>query len=486
MNRNAHPQSRPPVCPVRRAGVRALVRLGLTVLVLGFVGGAPVLWGASPSFSAAYLDELCLARQCYTNADYTRSLAHYQAATRAAPQSLEARLGSLLPLLALERFAEAESLANRVLAEYPANYYASLHLASALRGQEKFAAAEAVLNRAVALHPTDVPLLLELALVKLGRQENATARVILLDVLTLAPGNAVALQHLGSPELIGEPRDQPLPPGSADAFNPLGTPGKVRVETTAYYGYLQYHDTAAKDHIQAGGLYASLGWGGQHLVETEADYLNKFYRGYHSLCQWDNTLTYANFSVPHLKLRVGGQYITSDDPFTDQGWVAFGGAEYYVANRWGAGLDGYFTRYPNFQDQLAAAQLTPHLDTTLWSRERCRLDNDLRGYWIHLNHEFEGRQDLFSVEDRLSFNWRRWTFSAFGWAGEQIFAVRSDGFAVFNLGEKHDAGYGLELRYDFSRRFALTLRANREEFEDTAATPHASSDMYLALLSLQF
>jgi len=64
--------------------------------------------------------------------------------------------------------------------------------------------------------------------------------------------------------------------------------------------------------------------------------------------------------------------------------------------------------------------------------------------------------------------------------------VRDNGFALYNLGEEHKAGYGLEVRYIFSEHFALTLRANREEFRDIASTPNASSDMYMAMLNVYF
>ena len=432
--------------------------------------------------------DLRLAWQCYTNADYSNSVAHYQAAIEAAPKSLEARLGSLLPLLALERFADAESLARPILKQHPANYYASLRFAYVLRMQGKFEQAEEVLNRALVLRPTDVSLLLELALVKLARKQNATARATFADVLTLDPNNTIALQHLASPPLLGELRDEPLsqPWSASDGLRQPATTRPVRVETAVYYAYLDYHGTASKDYAHSAGLYTSLGFGTAHLFEAEADYIHKFYRGFPLLQQWDTTVAYANFSIPRVKLRFGGHYVASQDPFTDQGWVAFGGAAYYLPGRWEAGVDGYFSQYPKFQDHLEAIQLVPHFGLTLWRGANHAWNNGLRGYWIHLNRDFLGGRDFFSLEDRLSLSWRRWTFAAFGWAGEQVFAVRNDGFALYNLGEKHEAGYGAEVRYDFTDHFAIMVRASREHFRDLAATPNATSDLYLAMLTLKF
>ena len=297
-------------------------RLPLALLAAALcLMGSTRMPAAQPGNLPAYRSELSLAWQSYTNAGYAPALSHYESAIRLAPQSLEARLGCLLPLLALERFAEAEARARQLLAQFPANYYANLRLAYALRRQGKLAEAQSTVERALGLRPTDVPLLLELALVKLARKQHATARRILFDVLTLAPDNPTALAELAAPGLAGEPRDEP-----SVQTGPEARPGRLwSLHAAPYYAWLRYHDTATKDHTQFMGAYATLGWGPEHLVEAEVDYLNKFYRGSPSLHQWDTTLTYANFSLPHLKLRGGAHYLMSDDSFTDQGWVAFGG-----------------------------------------------------------------------------------------------------------------------------------------------------------------
>jgi hypothetical protein len=266
----------------------------------------------------------------------------------------------------------------------------------------------------------------------------------------------------------------------------LDSARKIRVEAAPYVGYVDYHGTASKDHADLAGIYTAFGYGLGHLVEAEADYIQKFYRGYPSLSQWDFTLAYDNYSIPHLKLRAGGHYVTSEDRYTDAGWVAFGGAEYYDLNHWTVGVDGYFTQYPKFQTHLEVVQIVPHFGISFWHGENFSWNNDVLGYWIRPNQDLLQQRDFFSIEDKLSLNWRRWTFSAFGWTGQQVFAVRDNGFALYNLSEEHKTGYGVEVRYFFSEHFALTLRANREEFRDIATTPNASSDMYLAMLNVIF
>ncbi len=460
-----------------------------TAALLSLTCGTHAAFAANQADPSAYRSELQLASQCYAHGDYANAVTHYRIAIQTAPQALDACLGCLLPLLAMERFDEAEALSERVIAQYPANYYANLRLAYALRRQGKHQSAEAVLNRMLPLYPTDVSLLLELALGKLACNQNATAKRLFLQVLALAPDNTIALQQLAAPRFLFESQDETPMQSWLSSLSLRGpeVAGSVHVEAATYCAYLNYHDTASKDHTYLAGAYASLDYGMEHLLEAEADTLRKFYRGHPSLSQNDTTVAYANFGIPHLKLRLGGHFVDSEDPYTDRGWVAFGSAEYYVANRWAAGLDGYLSKYPKFQNDLEVVQLTPHVGVTFGKGQHSVWNNDLRGYWIHLNRDFDALGDDFgSAEDRLSLGWRRWTFSAFGWVGKQLFAVRNDGFALYNMGEEHKAGYGAEVSYAFSEHVALKLRANREEFRDIATAPNASSDMYLAMVSVRF
>lgn len=428
-----------------------------------------------------YAAELRLGNECYARADYPQALAHYRQAVQLSPEACEARLAGLLPLLALNRFAEAEAEARSILRQHPGNYYANLRLAFALRMQYRFADAETVLDRLARQYPTDVALLLELALVKFARQQRLTARQLLDDVLTLAPDNSTALQQVSALLPLGELRDEPL-----NLANRVRPPGKFSAEAAAYYAYLDYHGTLFKDHAHSTGLYAALGYGPEHFLEMEGDFLHKFYRGFASLQQWDAAFAYANYSIPQLKLRAGLHWINSQDPFTDQGLAVFGGAEYYQADRWALGGEVYYSDYPKFQNHLNVFQLTPHAGLTLWRGATFTLRNDVRGYWIHLNQDTFGPRDHFSIEDRLTLDWRRWTFTGFGWGGEQLFAVRNDGFAMFNLGELHRAGYGAQVRYALNDHLSATVSVSREHFRDLAVTPHATSELYLAMLNWKF
>lgn len=151
---------------------------------------APVI----DAYPKGYTANLRLGWLHYLRGAHASARAHYEAAIKVAPDSLEARLGLLLPLLAQERYAEAEAVARQVVRVDPANYYGNLRLAFALRLQDKPAVAEEILARQLAFYPTDIQLLTEWGLVKVAQDQPAER--IFNDILTLDPENVVAKAQL--------------------------------------------------------------------------------------------------------------------------------------------------------------------------------------------------------------------------------------------------------------------------------------------------
>ncbi|MBM3883188.1 MAG: tetratricopeptide repeat protein [Verrucomicrobia bacterium] len=150
------------------------------------------------AYPQGYTANLRLGWLYYLSGNYATAKTYYQTAIRVAPASLEAKLGYLLPVLAQERFEEAETVARQITRVDPSNYYGNLRLAFALRHQKKFDLAEEILNRMLALYPTDVAFLTELGLVKLGQAKPEVARRIFADILTLDPENVTAKEQLSA------------------------------------------------------------------------------------------------------------------------------------------------------------------------------------------------------------------------------------------------------------------------------------------------
>jgi tetratricopeptide (TPR) repeat protein len=148
------------------------------------------------AYPAGYTVNLRLGWLNYLTGGYATARKHYEAAIKTAPDSIEAKLGHTLPLLAQEKWEEAEAVAKQVLRVDPSNYLANLRLAYALRLQKKLDAAEQLLGAMLVLYPTDVSLLTEFALIKLAKDNKADAKRLFNDVIVLDPENITAKAQL--------------------------------------------------------------------------------------------------------------------------------------------------------------------------------------------------------------------------------------------------------------------------------------------------
>ena len=405
-----------------------------------------------------YLVSLRLGWLYYLSGDYQNSGSYYQAAIQAAPAATEPRVGYLLPLLAEQRYGEAETVAQQVLELDPANYYANLRLAYALRLQGQLPAAERIANKMLKLQPSDVSLLSELALVYLAQERQAEARQLFEEIVTLAPSNVLARQQLGLP-------DTDLTSPGSEAVSDNGCdPRPLTTNVAPYYACLDYGPNSIKSHGNIWGVYGALS--ARNLLEADYEYTELRFREGFQLEQHDCTLLYSCFDWPHLKLRLGGHVIANNDPLSNGAWTVITGAHVYQTNLWDIGVDTYFTRYDFQPLNKSITQITPHVGIQQFPNACLRMRLDLRAYYINTDHEVAGtgKEDFYSLEARLGLDRDRFGLGVFGWTGEQAFAVRQEGFAVFNLNELHKGGYGGDIRYRFSPHAQATVRVADEYF----------------------
>jgi tetratricopeptide (TPR) repeat protein len=132
----------------------------------------------------------------YLLKDYVAADSFYQAAIKMSPNSIEARLAAMLPLMAEKRWADAEVAARQIVRADPSNYYANLRLSYVLRWEGKFEQADEVATRMSNLYPTDTSYLLELAFARWGEKQNVAAKKLFNEVLILDPDNATAKAYV--------------------------------------------------------------------------------------------------------------------------------------------------------------------------------------------------------------------------------------------------------------------------------------------------
>ncbi|MCK5217978.1 tetratricopeptide repeat protein [bacterium] len=149
------------------------------------------------TYPKSYTINLRLGWLYYLKKNYANAIYHYEKAIQLAPGAVEPKLGYMLPLLAQEKYEKVETLAHKVLAIDPLNYYGNLRLSIALRHQKKFDLDEKEIRKMLLLYPTNVAFLTEMALIKSAQGKKKSALNIFGDIIILDPDNASAKLHLG-------------------------------------------------------------------------------------------------------------------------------------------------------------------------------------------------------------------------------------------------------------------------------------------------
>ncbi len=132
----------------------------------------------------------------YLRGAHNESIRDYQKALEINPNSLDARLGLLLPLLAQQRWREASSHASKALKIAPWNYYAHVRLMISEEGEKKWGALAKHAKNVNQRYPSDATVLVYLARANDWMKKNKEARRAYEKVLERIPGHIEATQYL--------------------------------------------------------------------------------------------------------------------------------------------------------------------------------------------------------------------------------------------------------------------------------------------------
>jgi tetratricopeptide (TPR) repeat protein len=143
-----------------------------------------------------YVAQLRRGWLLYKLGKHAEAVDAYGRAVAREPRSVEARVGVLLPAMALRRWADVEAQAREVLKLDPGNYLGNLRLAFALYNLGRYAESAASYRQLVTAYPSDVEVRSGLGWALLKAGKGAEAAVELRAVLEVAPKNALALEGL--------------------------------------------------------------------------------------------------------------------------------------------------------------------------------------------------------------------------------------------------------------------------------------------------
>ncbi|MFT3767455.1 MAG: tetratricopeptide repeat protein [Minicystis sp.] len=143
-----------------------------------------------------YVAQLRRGWLLYKLGKHAESIDAYAKAIAAEPRSIEARVGVLLPAMALRRWVDVENGAREVVKMDPGNYLANLRMAFAQYNLGRYPDSATTYRRLAESYPSDVEVRAGLgwALLKSGKAAEAASEFR--TVLEVAPKNALALDGL--------------------------------------------------------------------------------------------------------------------------------------------------------------------------------------------------------------------------------------------------------------------------------------------------
>ena len=185
--------------PVARAGDAApdLYRQSYAAEARGDYTGAADLLGRLGPASGTYVAQLRTGWLHYLAGRHAQAAEAYQRAVALEPEAVEARLGAMLPLMALRRWKDAERLGEEVLARTPGDFTAVSRLAFIQYSQGQWARAEPLYRRALASWPASAEMRTGLGWSLLKLERFKEAREVFEAVLAYAPDQLSAREGLG-------------------------------------------------------------------------------------------------------------------------------------------------------------------------------------------------------------------------------------------------------------------------------------------------
>jgi len=160
------------------------------------------------AYPNGYTVNLRLGWLYYLWGKYENSIYHYKKAVKAIPTSVEAKLGLSLPLMAQQKWNEAENILYQVLKIDYYNYYGNLRLCLVLEGEKKYPLVESIALKMLAIYPTSVPFLVYLAKSYYHLGKLKEAKKIFKDILILDPENVIAKSYLKKLENKKKPKKE--------------------------------------------------------------------------------------------------------------------------------------------------------------------------------------------------------------------------------------------------------------------------------------
>jgi tetratricopeptide (TPR) repeat protein len=143
-----------------------------------------------------YITNIRLGWLKYLSKQYNESIGYYQKAILLKPYAIEARLGCVKPLSAIENWEKVKEQYIEILKVDPLNTTANYWLGVIYYNRKDFNSATTLFEKVVNLYPLDYDSVIMLAWSKLNNNSHADAKILFRQALIIRPNDSSALSGL--------------------------------------------------------------------------------------------------------------------------------------------------------------------------------------------------------------------------------------------------------------------------------------------------
>jgi len=258
----------------------------------------------------------------------------------------------------------------------------------------------------------------------------------------------------------------------------------AQTEISLYHAPINYDEESFRKDGKTTGLYAAYRSASGYVWEGAVEKTHVSYKKspvpcwvWPDLDQTDFTLALTRNRQSSHAYRFGLHAISSDDNDTDEAFTLFAGFSRYHPYDDSYGGSVYYSHYPNID--LQVWQAVPKVGKYLG-------DPITTGTFLiqgKLNLiAIEAGNSYFSAEGEVSWYYRDVSLSLGAWGGTQLYAVRDDGFVVYNSADKHTGGVTFQAGYALTDNTRLNISIDQEQVRETTGT---DTDVTVYSLSLK-
>lgn len=148
-----------------------------------------------------YISNIRLGWLNYLSKNYGESITYYMKAISLKPYAIEARLGCVKPLSAIENWEKVKEQYQEILKVDPLNTTANYWLGVIYYNRKDYKSATALFEKVVNLYPLDYDSVIMLAWSKINNNSHTDAKLLFQQALIIRPNDASALNGL---QIIGK------------------------------------------------------------------------------------------------------------------------------------------------------------------------------------------------------------------------------------------------------------------------------------------